>query len=488
VGVVWTSLAQGAQSVLQLIALIVLARLLSPNEFGVFAATVVVIGFSTIFSELGVGPAIVQRPTLEARHLRVGFTLSLLLSHTVAAVVWVGAPAIAGFFQLPELAQVVRGASLVFVFHGIASVAYALAQRELRFRWLAGVEAGAFGVGFVVAGPVLAWLGFGIWALVGAHLTQHFLRMVVLLAGQPHPKQPLLERRAIVELLYFGGGFTFARIGNYLAAQGDNLVVGRWLGAQALGFYVHAYQLITAPATLVGQVLDRVLFPNMALVQLEPARLARAYRSGVAVCALLILPASVVAAIVASEIVLVLLGPAWGGVVVPFRILALGMLFRTSYKLSDSVARATGAVYARAWRQAAYAGAVVAGSLFGQVWGLGGVALGVLAAITANFALMAHLSLRLTGMRWSEFGAAHLPAVALATAIGASVWALAGWLRELQVSPVMLLADVAIFAPALSLLLCCSMPALFLGQDARSLLRTLASLVPVRFQRRLLAS
>jgi PST family polysaccharide transporter len=478
----------GAQSIMQLIALIVLARLLSPTEFGLFAAALVVLGISTIFSELGVGPAIVQRPTLEERHLRAGFTLSLLLSHAVAALVWAGAPAIAGFFQLPELSQVVRVASLMFVFHGIAAVAQGLAQRELRFRWLAGVEAGAFGVGFVLAGPVLAWLGFGIWALVGAHLIQHFVRMVVLLAGQPHPKQLLLERRAINELLYFGGGFTVARIGNFIAGQGDKLVAGRWLGAQALGFYVHAYQLITAPATLVGQVLDRVLFPTMALVQGEPARLARAYRSGVAVCALLILPASVVVAIVASEIVLVLLGPAWAGVVVPLRILAVGMLFRTSYKLSDSVARATGAVYARAWRQGAYAGAVVAGSLVGQVWGLGGMALGVLAAITANFALMAHLSLRLIGMRWSEFAAAHLPAFALAAVIGPGAWALAGWLRELHVSPVVLLADVAVFASAASLLLCCCMPALFLGQDARSLFRTVASLAPMRLQRRLLAS
>jgi O-antigen/teichoic acid export membrane protein len=488
VGVAWTSLAMGAQSILQLVALIVLARLLSPDEFGVFAAALVVLGISSILSELGVGPAIVQRPTLEARHLRAGFTLSLLLSHAVAVLVWAGAPAIAGFFQLPELTQVVRGASLMFVFHGIAAVAQGLAQRELRFRWLAGVEAGAFGAGFVLAGPVLAWFGFGVWALVGAHLTQHFLRMVVLLVGQPHPKQLLLERRAINDLLYFGGGFTLARIGNYIAGQGDKLVAGRWLGAQALGLYVHAYQLITAPATLVGLVLDRVLFPTMALVQREPARLARAYRSGVAVCALIILPASVVVAIVASEIVLVLLGPAWAGVVMPLRILALGMLFRTSYKLSDSVARATGAVYARAWRQAVYAGAVVAGSWVGQFWGLGGMAFGVLGAITANFALMAHLSLRLTGMRWSEYGAAHLPAIALSSAIGAGVWVLAGWLRELQVSPGMLLVDVAVFASAASLLLCCWLPGLFLGQDARSLLRTLASLAPSGVQRRLLAS
>ena len=483
VGVLWTSLAMGAQAALQLVALVVLARLLSPSEFGVFAAALVVIGFCSIFSELGLAPAIVQRPKLEERHVRVGFTLSVLLGLAVAGVVWAGAPAIADFFHLPELTQVARATCLVFACQGASMVALALAQRELRFRWLAGIDAGAFAAGFVVAAPVLAWLGFGIWALVGAYLTQHVLRMVMLLAGQPHPKRPLLEWRAIGELLYFGGGFSLARIGNFLAGQGDNLVVGRFLGAQALGFYAHAHQLMTAPALLVGQVLDRVLFPTMALIQLQPARLARAYRSGIAVCALIVLPAGVVVSIVASEIVLVLLGPPWLGVADPLQILALAMLFRTSYKLSDTIARATGAVYARAWRQAAYAIAVVAGSWIGQFWGLGGVALGVFAAITVNFALMAQLSLRLTGMRWPEFGAAHVPGIALAAVLGAGTFVLVGWLRELQVAPLVLLLEVALFAPMAGLLLCWRMPALFLGQDARSALRSLAALAPAPLQR-----
>jgi O-antigen/teichoic acid export membrane protein len=488
VGGLWTGLSTGALAAMELVALVVLARLLAPNEFGVFAATLVVVRFCTIFSELGVGPAIVQRPSLEERHVRVGFTLSLLLGSAVAAVVWAGASAIAGFFRLPELVQVVRAASLVFACHGIAMVAQALAQRELRFGWLAAVDTGAFAAGFVVAGPAMAWFGFGVWALVGALVIQHFLRMVILLVGQPHAKRPLLERRAIGELLYFGGGFTLARIGNYLAGQADKLVVGRWLGAPALGLYTLAYQFIAAPALLVGQVLDRVLFPSMALVQAEPTRLARGYRSGIAVCALVILPASVVVAMVAPEIVLVLLGPAWTGVVVPFRILALAMLFRTSYKLSDSVARATGAVYARAWRQAVFAGAVVAGSLIGQLWGVDGVALGVAAAIALNFVLMAQLSLRLTGLRWADFGAAHLPGLALSAALGAGTWLLLGWSRGLQVAPLVLLLEVALFAAAAGLLLCWCIPALFLGQDARSLLRTLATLVPGQLQRRPLVS
>ncbi|CAN7330547.1 lipopolysaccharide biosynthesis protein [Mesorhizobium amorphae] len=478
VGMFWTALSMGALAVAELVALLVLARLLSPKEFGLYSAALIVIKFSAIFQGLGITPAIVQRPVLEDRHLRVGFTLSCLLGLAVSALVWTMAPAIAGLLRLADLAPVVRAVCFIFLFQGASMVALASAQRALRFRWLAFIDACAFAVGYVVAGPALAWLGFGIWALVAAVLVQQFIRMIVLLIGQPHPMRPLLERRAIAELLYFGSGFTIARIFNYLATQADRLVVGRWLGVDALGLYGLSSQLMTTPAVIVGQVLDRVLFPTMALVQEQPARLARAYRSAVAGCALLVLPASVVVAIVAPELVRVILGRGWEGVVGPLQILAFGMLFRTSYKLSDSVSRATGTVYARAWRQAVFTIGVFVGSVIGQFWGIEGVAIGVGAAFGVNFILMAQLSLRVTGMRWSEFAMAHLPGLALAGVLGTGTWAFVEWLRELQLPPLPLLIDTALLASAGGLLLCWILPSLFLGQDGRSLLRLLASVAP----------
>jgi PST family polysaccharide transporter len=160
------------------------------------------------------------------------------------------------------------------------------------------------------------------------------------------------------------------------------------------------------------------------------------------------------------------------------------MLFRTSYKLSDSIARATGSVYARAWRQAIFAGAVVGGSFIGQFWGLSGVAAGVLVAISLNFVLMAHLSLRLTGMSWKEFGWSHLSGAVLALVLGAGTWGMATWLRASGTSPLMLLVEIALLAPTLAVLLCWMMPIFFLGQDAQPILRALMALMPVRLQRR----
>ena len=401
----------------------------------------------------------------------------------MAALVWAGAPTIADLMRLPELEAVVRAASVVFLLQGVATVAQATAQRALRFRWIAAVDAAAFSVGFLGVGIALAWLGYGIWALIGALVTQHAVRAVVLLRGAPHPKAPLLDWRASGELLHFGGGFTLARVFNYMAGQADRVVVGRWLGAQALGVFALASQLMTTPAVLVGQVLDRVLFPTMALVQAEPQRIARAYRSAIAACTLLVLPASVVLIITAPELIGVLLGPGWEAVVAPLRILAVGMLFRTGYKLGDCVSRATGAVYARALRQMLFAAAVAAGALAGQHWGIDGVAVGVVAAITMNYVSMAQLSLRLTGLGWRPFLAAHLPGSALAAAVGAIAWFAADALRGFQVPPLLLLLDVAALVVAVSLLLLWLLPGVFLGEDGRAALRVLVRTLPPRLQR-----
>ncbi|TGT37083.1 oligosaccharide flippase family protein, partial [Mesorhizobium sp. M8A.F.Ca.ET.167.01.1.1] len=105
-------------AVAELVALLVLARLLSPTEFGLYSAALIIIRFSTIFQGLGISPAIVQRPVLEERHLRVGFTLSLLLGLAVSALIWAMAPAIAGLLRLADLVPVVRAICIVFLFQG----------------------------------------------------------------------------------------------------------------------------------------------------------------------------------------------------------------------------------------------------------------------------------------------------------------------------------------------------------------------------------
>src|SRR5688572_30526628 len=141
-----------------------MARLITPAEFGVVSAALLVIGFSGIFAQLGLGPAIVQRPALEPRHLKTAFAASLYFGIVLGVVVWLTAPLVADFFRTAMLAPVLRVLAVSFPLRGLAVVSESLMQRELRFRWLAARELGSYALGFGLVGPLLALQGRGVWA------------------------------------------------------------------------------------------------------------------------------------------------------------------------------------------------------------------------------------------------------------------------------------------------------------------------------------
>lgn len=470
-GLLWMFSGTGVQAVLQILVLIILARLIAPEKFGIVSASLVIVSFSEIFTKLGVGPAVVQFSKLEERHIRTGFTIILIVGLVIAGAIVFFSPLIAFFFHMEELTVILRVISIVFPLRATAVIAESLLQREMKFRWLANIHVLSYAIGFGVIGVFLAVMGLGVWALVGANIAQTCLQSLTIIALKPHPKKMLLERRALRELLFFGTGFTLARIGNYVALQGDNLVVGRWLGAEALGLYGRAYHLMSGPATLFGHVLDKVLFPAMAKVQNDTDRLRSAYRKGITLISIIVLPLSSILIVLAPEIVNVFLGEAWAEVVVPFKIMALGMLFRTSYKMSDSLARATGAVYRRAWRQWCYALLVIIGAYFGQKQGINGVAVGVLVAITVNFSLMAHLSLSITSMTYLSFFLVHLPSFILSITVGLVAWVAANILRNVGFHAIAIIFITGVMALGTITVLFAFLYSYFLGEDGIWMIR-----------------
>ena len=479
-GLFWTAGGRAAHAGLQLVGLAVMARVVTPAQFGVVSAALVVIGFSAIFSHLGFGPALVQRPEIEQRHLDTAFSVAVLCGLLLGTLMWLGAPAAAEFFRIEEVRPVLRTLAWVFPIQGLGVAADAVLRRELRFQWLANLDIAAYALGYGAVGIGLALAGWGVWALVAGQMAQTLIRSGALLVRQPPRLSHPFEVQAFRELVPFAGGFTVAKAANYLALQGDNLVVGRYLGPQALGFYGRAYGLMSAPASSLGTVLDKVLFPAMAKVQHDAQRLASAYRRGVALIALLVLAPSAALIVLAPEFIEVVLGPGWAAVVAPFQILAFGTSFRTSSRMSDSLARSTGAVYRRAWRQILYAVVVVVGAWVGRHWGVAGVAWGALAALALNFFLMAGLSLSLAGMTWATFWRAHIPAVRMMLVACPMTWITATALRHWSLPPLIVLCGAACTAAATMLVLCQRAPGLFVGPDGLWMLRVLSGFMPQR--------
>lgn len=450
-GLFWTFSGTGVQVVIHLLVLMALGRLITPADFGLMGAAAVMIAFSQIVSQVGVGPALIQRRDLDPAHIEVAFTISTVVGLILGIGVWFGASALAAFYRIPEVEPVLRGVALLFPLEGLNTVSKSLLARQLRFRLFVALDVGSYIVGYACLGVVLAWMGYGVWALVGANLAQAALRTGAMYHAARHPLRPNLNLRACRDVLGFGVGHSLAQLGHFLSQQGDNFVVGRWLGPTALGVYGRAYTFMVMPATAFGKIVNRILFPVMAHIQDDRDRLASAYERALAVVALVSLPLSSFLLVVAPEFIPVILGPGWTEVIMPFQLFTFSLLFRMSSKISDTVAKAAGAVYARALRQGAFAGMVVLGALIGQQWGVGGVAVAVSIAMGINFLNMAELSRTVTGLSWTRFARAHVPGALLALLIGGAVALTVSGARAAQLGNIPILVVAGLTAAVVTL-------------------------------------
>jgi O-antigen/teichoic acid export membrane protein len=404
-GMIWSGLGFGSQGIGQFLVVIVFARYLTKSDNGVVAAALIVIALGQLFTEAGFGPAVVQREDLTDEHIRSAFALSLLTGACMTFLVYVTAPLIADFFHQSAVESVMRGLSFTFLLQAPGVVAMALLQRDLDFKSIAIAETVSYFLGFAAVGVVLAMTGAGVWSIVLAQLAQAALLTGILMLRRPHPRSLRPRKQESIDLMVYAGGMTAARGFNFVALYGDNTVVGNRMSSAALGAYKNAYQLAAVPAQLLGQVMDRVIFPVISRFQTNLERVANAYLRGIALVAMITIPGSIVAVFLGPELIHVLLGGGhkWDDAIVPFQIFAAGLLFRTSYKISDSLARAMGTVYRRAWRQAVYAVTVVVGALIGSAFSLVWVAIGVTGAIVLNYVLMADLSMRTAPIGWGTF-------------------------------------------------------------------------------------
>jgi len=384
-GFFWLLSGAGAQAGLKFLVLAVLARLLSPTEFGVVSAALIVVALAELFTQIGVAPAVVQASDLPQKKIHTATNLTIIAGLVSGAALYFSAGLIAALFEIAAVEQVVQAFSVIFLINGVAVVPEALLQRKMRFRELALVTLVSYLLGYALVGISLGYLGFGIWALVWANISQQLVKSVLFVTLEPKAMGLALDWTSVKQLFRFGAGVTLSRFGNYTALHIDYFIVGRWLGAEALGIYSRSYILVVQPAQLLGSAAEKVLFPALSSLQQEKERVLRAYYRATAIIAMTNFPATVVLATLAPEIIYLVLGSQWDLAVAPFRILVYALVFRTAYKLTGTVLRAQGSVYLLALWQWIYAGLVLLGAGVGAQWGLNGTATGVSVAIFVAF-------------------------------------------------------------------------------------------------------
>lgn len=409
-GLKWMYVSSVIQALSKLAVLACLARLLDPRDFGLLGIALIFTSCAERVGQVGVGPALVQQTDTSSDDVGTAVTLSLLSGAVTASILALVAPFVGDFFGAPRVRLVIELLSIGFVIDAFAVVPDALLQRQLRFREIMISENVSYIAGNAGIAIFMAYLGFGVWSLVAGSLGMKAVRTGMLMYASPVPLFNRFDVPSAKRLLGMGVGFSLGRVLNFVAIQGDNFVVGRLLGIDMLGMYTRAYQLMTLPATYLGQVLERVLFPAMSNHQHDQTRLRAIFGTNLDLVVFVSLPISVAMFFLSEEIVHVLFGSKWSEIVPVLRVLSLGVFFRTAYKCGDTLARSCGAVYRHAARQAIYSVMVVSGAAAGAaLYGLEGVALAVVAAVAINYLLMMALSARLLAISWSAILRAHLP-------------------------------------------------------------------------------
>jgi PST family polysaccharide transporter len=427
--------------VVQSAVLVVLARLLAPEAFGLIGQAMIFVGFAQILSEIGMAGAIVQRRDLTQGHLRTAFTMSLLGGGLLSVAFWAGADLLARVFGEKDLAPLLRVLSVSFFFANAGATRSGLLQRKLDFRGRYWMTVVPYLVGYVPVGITLAFLGFGAWALAYATLVEKCLTMILLFIITEYPWRPAFSTRDAKDLLGFGTGNSLNTIVWYLTRNTDLFVVGRWLGAADLGFYSRAATVIKAPVTASTMLVD-VLFPAYAEIQDDAKRIRMAFTRSVCVAALIAYPVLAGMFVAAPELVRGLFGAKWEPTIIVLQIQCVGAMFWCIDSLAGALARAKGAVYALCLRRIVFFLACFAGAFCGTPWGIGGVALGVAAAMFLSYVMLSHLALRLIEGTWKDLVAAQWPGLILAAIVAATAYGTAEILRSREYPDLVVLAGI----------------------------------------------
>ena len=398
----WVLFGSIAQALVRLLTLAVLARLLTPADFGLVALSMMLGTFVLMLSRIGFGPALVQKADITPAHISAAITIALPVALFCALTLFLSAQAMAGFFEEPQLISLIQIHALIPLLLAVSHIPESLLQRELRFRSLTLVDGVSNIFGYGLVSITSALMGFGAISVIYGLVAQEVLRFIALFWLRTVVPRLNFKTSDVRDIFRFGFGLSFVQTTNAAAYQLDNFVVSKFLGAEALGLYSRAYQVITVPTKLLGNSLIKALFPAMSLVQSDRQILQKTFLTSITAVTSLSIPVTIIICCLSTEIVAVVLGEQWGSAVLPFTILGLAIVVRVGHKVCEAVIRASGVVYKLWLCQSFFALKVFLFSYVGHYWGLGGVSVGVLLASVLNFLLLLLLIQHLVGVSFFE--------------------------------------------------------------------------------------
>jgi O-antigen/teichoic acid export membrane protein len=418
----WSALEIAARYGVQFVVMVVLARLLTPADFGLIAMLLVFTAVAVLLVDSGFGAALVQKQRTTDDDESTVFVSSICVSIVVSGILWFTAPAIAEFYAQPELIPLTRLLLFVLPLSALAAVPDALLTQRLEFRSRANAEIFASLASGALA-VLLAWRGFGVWSLAWQSIVAIGMRTALLWLYSHWRPRGQFRFESFRRLFAFGGYMLMANLLNTISVRLQSLMIGKLFDSRALGYYTLAQNTQQAPAQFMSGVLNRVGLPVFSTVADQPAKLVGALRLSLRVAIFVFVPCMVGIAVVAKPLIALLYGTRWTPAAPILSILAVSATFWPLHVLNLAAIGAQGRsdliFRLELVKRVISIGLVLACSPFGPV----AIAWAVLAASVAAVVINTWYTHRLLG-----YGALAQLHDQLGTLMLSALAALAGWL------------------------------------------------------------
>ncbi len=379
VGIKWSFIAQFGRQLLQILTTIILVSILPPKDFGLMGIALIVTGFLKILENPGTSASVIQRSEVSQRFLSSIFWLNIFLGIVFTGLVYLSSQYVANFFAEPRVDSILKFLSVIFFISAFGNLQKGIAEKRNQFDLLAKVESTAIFVSSVIV-IVAALNGLGVYSLVLQAIALTLLRALLLMLFVDWRPQLLFNWHEVTPVINYTINLTGANILGYLMRNADNFIIGKFLGAESLGYYAIAYKIIIFPLQNIVDTVKRVLFPILSRIQNDIQQSKRIYLDlGYAVF-LFIIPIMLGIFAVNKTLVLTIWGEEWRTVITLIYFLAPVGILQSLIRMSGAILAANGKTNVLLYINLISTLVVITAFIIGVNWGLTGVAVGYLIA------------------------------------------------------------------------------------------------------------
>lgn len=322
-GVIWTSGEKLLTQLVQFILGIIIARLITPQEYGVLGIILVFINISQVFIDSGLGSALIYRNNLDKRDIQTTFSFNFIVSLILCVLLCLGSPFIEDYFKLEGLISFLRIASLVLIFNSFVIVPTCILKIKQNFKAIS-IANFASTLMSGVLGVILAYAGYGVWALIIQLLSRSILLMILITIQSRWLPDFSFSRKSFDGLWKYSANLLTSHSLTKFVEEGVSFIVGKALTPYSLGLFTRGLQFASLPNGIIGSVLSTVMFPALSSYRQDEALFYQTYRKTIIIQSILIPPIYIGLAIISEPLVFLLLGEKWMDVVPVLQIFCFG--------------------------------------------------------------------------------------------------------------------------------------------------------------------